>query len=251
MAGRIPAHSVECFYRASLVGLRYLDESGEGRKRFGAEADAQWRNFAGHLTPADRMDLALRNAAVSGGVAFAPAAVFHTPGLASDEPFGPDWPSLDGDQARQLWQQAETTPVAGGVDGLEKAAASWGAPLSQSQSSIRTISPATRLAVPGAQAVADTAAAFAGRTDLSWREQVTVVAAKPQVRHLAGIAGVMVGSQGPTRVLHPHDVGQRTATEALGEIGVSGIDQVVVSDDADEESRGFLERARDEMGLTS
>ena len=41
--------SIEVFYRASLIGLRFLDDQQDRASRFGPDADARWRSFQGHL----------------------------------------------------------------------------------------------------------------------------------------------------------------------------------------------------------
>src|SRR5688572_27980862 len=82
---------VESFYRAALLGLRFLDDLQSSRTRFGAGADARWRSFAGHLHSDDRIDLLCRDVAISWGSVFAAAQVFGFDGLAPDEAFGGEW----------------------------------------------------------------------------------------------------------------------------------------------------------------
>lgn len=42
----------------------------------------------------------------SGHRGFSPAIVFGLPGLASDEPFGPDWTALPEHEAKRLWSDS-------------------------------------------------------------------------------------------------------------------------------------------------
>ena len=105
MEHSISTHGVRSFYRAALAGLRWLEIVEPTGRRFGPEADARWKGFAGHLTLTDRIDLLLRDAAVVWGAAFSAASVFQLPGLAADEPFGPDWPRTPEESVRGLWKE--------------------------------------------------------------------------------------------------------------------------------------------------
>ena len=66
----------EAFYAAALVGLRALDARERVPRRFGPEADARWAQFKGALGLGDRLDLLLRDGAVTWGAAFSPSLVF-------------------------------------------------------------------------------------------------------------------------------------------------------------------------------
>lgn len=48
---------VLAYYRAALAGLRYVESRRPSGRRFGENADALWKNFAGELTVGDRLDL--------------------------------------------------------------------------------------------------------------------------------------------------------------------------------------------------
>jgi hypothetical protein len=80
------------FYQSAMAILRALDAKAPVPRRFGAEADARWALFKGDLALGDRLDLLVRDGAATQPTAFAPRVVFALDGLASDEPFGPDWP---------------------------------------------------------------------------------------------------------------------------------------------------------------
>ena len=92
------------FYEAALLTLRALDDSERVPRRFGGAVDARWEGFAGHLGTAERIDLLVRDAAVTWGAGFSPAGVFKLVGLAADEPFGPDWEPLSERDAKRMWR---------------------------------------------------------------------------------------------------------------------------------------------------
>jgi len=87
------------YYRAGALGLRALQDRGQGAQRFSPDAEARWKAFRGELTDSDRLDLLLRDGAAVHPVAFSAASVFALPDLASDEPFGPEWTSLPPSEA--------------------------------------------------------------------------------------------------------------------------------------------------------
>jgi len=234
MANGLSPAVAEPFYRAALVGLRVLE--AETRRRFGADADARWKGFAGHLRTIDRIDLLLRDAAVTWGPAFSGALVFQLPGLAPDEAFGPDWPQLTEDAARRLWKTAQAAQPG---DLLAQAAAAL-ALQTKEIPDCDGLTPATRLLVTGAGAILAAARAFKEDERLSWAEQVAVIAARPTERQLAGLAAVILGARGHTRLISPdHD----SPADAIKQAGLSRVDRLLVSDDADPACRSFAERA--------
>lgn len=264
--------SQESFYRAALVGLRVLEEREGSQRRFGAEADARWRAFAGHLGPPERLNLLLRDAATIWGAAFSPAVVFRLQGLTDDEPFGPDWRSLDDHRARRVWRQSEATSPDGMLAAFDEAAAAWGlhctgarlrvlrrppaGPLEgvaarRALSSGEILSSTTHVLVVGVPALRAVAAAFAGRDDLRWTEQVRAAAAKPGPRHLAGLTAVLLASPGPTALLTPPAPGETgaAAADAVRASGWSSVDLCVVSDDAAPESLDFVDAVHAEPTL--
>lgn len=209
------------FYGAAVLGLRALDARERSPRRFGADADARWAQLAGSLGPGDRLDILLRDAAGTWGAAFSPSECFGFFGLAEDEPFGPDWRSLD-DQAAKRLLAATDGPAA-----LERVGTLLG--IQSSPVPIPPISPATKLVVAGGAAVLGVATAFARDQALSWSDQVVVVAERPAFRQLAGLAAVLVGARSRTILVRPG----AESTDSLRSRGFAHIDAAVVSPDAE------------------
>jgi hypothetical protein len=221
----------DAFYAAAVAGLRALDARERTPRRFGADADTRWAAFKGNLNDADRVDLLLRDAAVTWGPAFSPAEVFALFGLAPDEPFGPDWQPLSTAAARRAFAEppAPTSPAA--------LAALLG--LSPSPVPVPSLTPSTRLAVAGGAALVAVADAFARTPGLSWSDQVLVVATTPAHRQLAGLLAIAVGAAARTRLVRPS--GDLRAT--LKEAGFAQLDLAVVSPDAEPACADFARRA--------
>jgi hypothetical protein len=219
------------FYTAAGFGLRFLDCAGQAR-RFGPDADAHWRAFAGHLGIRDRLDFLLRDASVTWDAAFSPARVFRLPGLAPDEPFGPDWASLAEDQAQRLWAKLAAidgdleTVLTAILDALELADAATSAPTADT---LADLTPATRLLVCGVGALVATARAFRDREDLSWSDQVLALADTPAERHLAGMLAVLLNARGPTKLLATTDLSADDPRAALRAAGLPTVDRTVTS----------------------
>lgn len=131
----------EAFYSAALIGLRALDARERTPRRFGPDADTNWKAFQGALGSGDRIDLLLRDAAVTWGAAFSPAEAFGFFGLAEDEPFGPDWEGLADERAERLLAES------GSASSLIEAARALGVQPSPVQ--VPPLTPATRIAVAG------------------------------------------------------------------------------------------------------
>ena len=208
------------YYRAAFLGLHALDASERTPRRFGPDAEARWSGFAGHLGLAQRLDLLIRDAAVTWGVGFSPALIFDLPGLALDEPFGPDWASLPEQEAKRLWA---SPPGQVSIANVAKALG-----VSMSAVDLPPISPTTRLFVAGGAAVCAVAAHFAEHDDLSWPDQVMVVAERPQVLQLAGLLAPVTVARGSTRALRPVEDVARALKDASWPAG----GQAVVSGDA-------------------
>ena len=88
MATKIPSDQRDTFYAVAILGMRAIDARSNGRQRFDANADATWTAFKGDQQQADRVDLLVRDAAVTQPTAFAPRVIFDLAGLAADDPVG-------------------------------------------------------------------------------------------------------------------------------------------------------------------
>jgi hypothetical protein len=219
----VPAAAADAraYYAAALAGLRFVEARRPTGRRFGAEADARWKNFAGDLATSDRLDLLLRDADAEWPAAFGARTVFAEPAVAEDDAFGPGWSPLDPVDAEDVWRAGLATEPRD-LDGLLAAwSAAWGLPLAPTPAPVLTT--VDRLVVAGPSAIAASMRAFLGRSDLAWSEQVTVVATPPAHRQLAALAAAALNAARPTRLL-AHD---RAALVAGGLVG-----RVLVSTDA-------------------
>lgn len=227
------AAQVQQFYRVGVLGLRVLDGRDAARRRFGPDAEARWQLFKGELGDGDRLDLILRDAAVTHPAAFAPRVVFAIDGLAEDEPFGPDWPG------------PEPTAVAGLLadDGqagagdirrlLQSAAAMWGLqPRLVADTELESVGPATSIVAAGPGVVLSLACLFAARSGLDFADQVVLLGDHPGERQLFGLANVMLETTSAVRVLRCD-----TATEEARAVVGRRVDRFVVSADADDNQR--------------
>ena len=202
MSAAISSTSAETFYKVALTGLRFLDQKHGRDERFGADADVRWKNFCGHLGAADRLDLLIRDAAVNWSFAFSPSKVFELAGLANDEPFGPDWPSVDDRTAARLWAVAQNTPVAP-REMIQNSATILGAKSCAVHGKPGVLQATTKVAVGGLFAISQLAVEFLGRSDIRWADQVIVVADRPEERQFAGIVAVILQSSSPLQVVMP------------------------------------------------
>lgn len=218
---QIPSRDQESFYRSAILGLRALDARERIPRRFGADADARWAQFAGSLGAGDRLDILLRDAAGTWGAAFSPSECFGIFGLAEDEPFGPDWTGLDDQAAKRLFASSD------GASTLDRAAEALG--VKPAAVTVPPVTAGTKLAVAGGGAVMAVAAAFAKDSALSWTDQVVVVASQPAHRQLAGLAAVILGARGRTVLIRPGADGAAT----LRARGFAHLDGAVVSADAE------------------
>ncbi len=218
------AQERSAFYAAALLGLRALDARERTARRFGADADARWAQFAGALGAGDRIDILLRDAAGTWGAAFSPSECFGLFGLAEDEAFGPDWGGLDDHTAKRLL--AELSAPAS----LEQIGDGLG--VKASPVPVQALTPSTKLVIAGGAAVVAVAKAFAENSALSWTNQVVVLAEKPAWRQLAGLAAVVLGASGRTVIVRPG----AGAEGALRGAGFGHLDGAVVSPDAEPEA---------------
>ncbi len=222
----------ESFYAAALAGLHALESRERTSRRFGTDADARWQSFRGHLELADRIDLLVRDAAVRWQSGFSPALVFQLPYLADDEPFGPDWGGLTPAQAERLWRSAGTPAD------LSTCAAALG--VADAPVSCPIPEPSTRLIVAGGSAILGVAKLFFGRPELSWSNQVLVVAEVPANRQLAGLVAPVIGAKTATRLTAPGD----DVAAGLKAAGFATGGDVVALEDAAPQALAFARAAR-------
>jgi hypothetical protein len=179
------------YYQTAVLGLRALEQREGRARRFGSEADSRWERFRGKLHEGDRLQMLLRDASAPWGLAFAGAHIFRSPGVATDEPFGPFWPSCEAKEA-VAWLSSHETPTLAacarilGVEALPV--------------SLPELRAGTRVVAGGGAAILALAQAFAGKAELDWAQQVTLVADSPAHRQLAGLASVFVGAVRPCAV---------------------------------------------------
>ena len=212
------------FYRSAVLGLRALDARETTPRRFGADAEARWKQFAGALGAGDRIDILLRDAAGTWGAAFSPSECFDFFGLADDEPFGPDWRGIDDQAAKRLLVESDAPVTLEHIaDGLGVNAASV---------PVLPVTPSTKLVVAGGTAIVSVAMVFAENKTLSWTDQVLVVASKAAWRQLAGLAAVLLGARGRTALIWPTE----GAHSALRAAGFAHLDAAVVSPGAEPEA---------------
>jgi hypothetical protein len=219
----VTAQDRSAFYGAAVFGLRALDARERTARRFGADAEARWTQFAGALGAGDRLDILLRDAAGTWGAAFSPSECFGFFGLAADEPFGPDWGGIDDRAAKRLIAEPDA-PAS-----LEHIAYSLGVKASVP---VPQLAPSTKLVVAGGTAVVSVAKVFSENTALSWTDQVVVLADKPAWRQLAGLTAVVLGARGRTVIVRPG----ADAEGALRAAGFAHLDAAVVSPDAEPEA---------------
>jgi hypothetical protein len=220
----VTAQDLSTFYGAAVLGLRALDAREPTPRRFGADAEARWTQFAGALGAGDRIDILLRDAAGTWGAAFSPSECFGIFGLAADEPFGPDWGGVDDHAAKRLLAE----PAAAAT--LEHIASGLG--VKAPGIPVPPVTPSTKLIVAGGAAIVSVAEVFAENRALSWTDQVLVVADKPAWRQVAALAAVLLGARGRTALVRPAE----GAEGALRAAGFAHLDAAVVSPDAEPEA---------------
>jgi hypothetical protein len=225
---------VESFYRAGALGLRAL-EAREGRgRRLGPAADATWRAFRGdpgELDDRDRLDILLRDAAVTSPLAFAPRRIFALAGLSDDDPFGHAWPGLPVSLGKTLLHEAvaDLAPRPAHVV-LGDVASAWGLAPSASfaGAAVTSLGPASRVAAAGAGAVLLLAEHFASRSDLDLGDQVLFLTDRPGERQLFGLATLLLGKPMAPRIALPE-----AALESGSRVfGFDRLTAALVSDDA-------------------
>ena len=221
MTSPLTSQERAAFYGAAVLGLRALDARERTARRFGSDAEARWVQFAGALRAGDRIDILLRDAAGSWGAAFSPAECFGFLGLADDEPFGPDWGTIDDQAAKRLLAEPD------GPATLDRVAAVLDIQLASVP--VPQLTPSTKLVVAGGAALVSVAQVFAENRALSWTDQVVAVADKATFRQLASLAAVLLNARGRTVLVRPGG----DAMSALRAGGFAHIDAALVSPDAE------------------
>lgn len=222
MIGEPTKENRAAFYGAAVLGLRALDLRETTPRRFGAEAEARWTQFAGALGAGDRIDILLRDAAGTWGAAFSPSECFGFFGLADDEPFGPDWGGIDDASAKRLLAEPDAPAT------LDHVAYRLG--VKAASVPVPAVTPSTKLVIAGGTAIVSVAKVFAENNSLSWTDQVVVVADKAAWRQLAGLAAVLLGARGRTALVRP------TEADKLRALGFAYLDAAVESPDAEPEA---------------
>ncbi len=237
------ATQIQKFYQVGALGLHALDARDSGRRRFGPDANARWQLFKGELGDGDRLDLLLRDAAVSHPAAFAPRVVFGIDGLAEDEPFGPDWPGPEPASVAHLLRGGDTGDVADARHSLRNAASLWGLePRAVPEAELAAIGPATRILAAGPGAVISLATYFAGRGGMDLADQVVLLGDHPGERQLFGLANVLLETTNPVRILRCD-----ASAEELRAVAGRRIDLFMLSADADDNQRRAVEALRTEF----
>jgi hypothetical protein len=226
MRAEISSGERGAYYRAALRLLRFVEGRAPSGRRFGKDADALWKSFAGGLKTSDRIDILLRDADAAWPGAFGARAAFGLRAVAEDDAFGAQWVSLDPMEGEKVWRAATKEADLKSTDeviaAIEKA---WDVELGDVK--LPKLGPTTKLVLAGRSAVAAAIAAFAGEDTLSWPEQVVVVADEPSERQLAAAAAAILNITKPT---------QLRATDEVEARELKGF-QAVVSDDASDEVR--------------
>lgn len=238
------AHDLEPFYRSAILALNALEAAGARRPSFGPDPDARWKAFRGELRDADRIDLLLRNAAATAPAAFAPRVILAIPGLAEDEPFGPDWTGPDHALAATLLRLAAQPPAAALPEVLSQVVRAWGlAPAALAKDRTASIAPQSRIVAAGAGAVLALAERFQAGRGFDLSEQLLLITGVPGERQLFGIAAALLGSAGVPRMLALNAVADTARAS-----GFTRADLLLVSDDAEPGARAAAERISKELG---
>jgi hypothetical protein len=187
------------YYDAALGLLRFVEQRSPTARRFGAEADALWRSFAGDLDVGDRIELLLRDADRQWAGAFAARAVFARRSAHEQDAFGSTWTRLSSGEARSLWSSALAGPPP--ADAIAAILRSW--KLEPAPFEVPKLRPSSRIAIAGLAAIAACLRQFLANPDLSWPNQVVVVAADPGPRQLAAAAVALLDQTQPTTLIHP------------------------------------------------
>lgn len=240
----IPERDRESFYEAAVLGLRAMDAGSTQRRFFGQDAAATWSAIVGALRPSDRLDLLIRNAAVASPAAFAPRVIFPLPGLADDEPFGPDWTAPTAVAEKLLREAAQPLGDPNPRAVVAAAAKAWGLKPKPAIARLGDLTPASRILAAGAGAILTLAEHFHGRAGFDLGKQVVLVAGGPGERQLLGLAAALLGSTAAPGFL---EVGI-TAKQVRENAGVTTVSLALVSPDAEPRASETVAALARELG---
>ncbi len=178
-------------------------------RRFGAEAEARWSSFAGHLDARDRIDILVRDADLEWPGALGARRVFGLDGVADDDAFGAGWEGVAPAVASEVLRAHATRSLSDVAGWLEAAFTARRRPRSSVEFERSVALPNARFVAVGASAVAELLLAFEGRTDLDFGQQVAVVADDAFARQLAAAAPVVLASGTPAMLVGSHELHAR------------------------------------------
>ena len=248
-AMQIPgASEVESFYRAAVLGLRFLEGRERRGRRFGEVAGAAWKALGGEFELRDRLELLVRDAAATHPLAFSPRLVFGAESLTEDEPFGASFPQPGEGLAKELLREGtrggelEIGPL------LVEAAARWRLAMPDMPAALmeaaRKVGASSRVALSGPLGILALAMVAAGRRELDLGDQVLLVSSSAAERQLFGLALLASGGRARACLLEP----SAASAEAARSLGFSHLDLVLVGEDADASARGAIATLQRELG---
>ncbi|HVI01400.1 MAG TPA: hypothetical protein VM869_21930 [Enhygromyxa sp.] len=227
------------YYRSALMLLRFVEARSPTSRRFGPEADALWRSFAGDLDTSDRLELLLRDADRQWGGAFGARAVFALRSAHEQDAFGADWRRLSSTQAAELWKQAlADKPVSDPGAAILAILREW--QLEPKPFELPKLGPSSRVVIVGLAAITAATRAFLANPDLSWPNQVAIVADEPGPRQLAAATAALGDHAEPTLLLHSEQLDREQLDRVRSKLG--GTLQVIASPDATPQQRDAASR---------
>lgn len=178
----------KAFYRSALHLLHFVEHRSPTGRRFGKQADALWSGFAGSLDVRDRIELLLRDADAHYRGAFGARTTFDLAAVAQDDAFGSEWEGLPAPEANELWRElTRATPPADPEQVFALLDKTWSRKL-KPFTDLPKISPSSRIVVTGIEATLALIRRCLADRDLSWADQVVVIANAPMPRQYASAA---------------------------------------------------------------